>query len=120
MEISILFGVTILLAIMMVAMSYINHTTTKILKQEIADLREVTNEANDWLGNTLLTNIKDTKDELQHSTDNLANALNDITKEHEVNLNYAKEQASINAANIQTLIKEIKRVEKGYKEKINY
>lgn len=120
MEISILFGVTILLAIMMVAMSYTNYTTTKLLKQEIADLREFTSDANDWLGTNLLMNIKDTKDELQHSTDNLAKALNDITKEHEVNLNYVKEQANMNAANIQTLIKEIKKVEKGYKEKINY
>jgi len=120
MEISILFGVTILLAIMMVAMSYTNYTTTKLLKQEIADLREFTSDANDWLGTNLLMNIKDTKDELQHSTDNLANTLNDITKEHEVNLNYVKEQANMNAANIRTLIKEIKKVEKGYKEKINY
>ena len=72
----------------------------------------------------LLANIKATRDELAAHTDSrvdkLSNALNDIIKEHEVSLNYTNELANTNAKNIKTLVKEIGRVENGYKEKINY
>ena len=72
----------------------------------------------------LLANIKATRDELAAHTDSrvdkLSNALNDIIKEHEVDLNYTKEVTKANANNIKTLIKEVSRVERGYKEKINY
>ena len=120
MEITILFGVSILLLTLIVALATLHYKTVDILKKEINDLRDITNEANDYLGNALLANIKATKDELNNNTTDLSNALNDIVKEHEIAINSNSERSKANAEGLYSLVKEVKRVERSYKEKINY
>jgi len=124
---SFILGVCAVIILLMVAGTSVNYMTIKVLKNQIDNI----NQSQDYLArdledynNTLLANIKATRDELAAHTDSrvdkLSNALNDIIKEHEVNLNYTNELANTNADNVKTLIKEIKRVERSYKEKINY
>lgn len=124
---SFILGVCAVIILLMVAGTSVNYMTIKVLKNQIDNINQVqAHQARDLdeYNNMLLANIKATRDELVAHTDSrvdkLSNALNDIVKEHEVNLNYTNELANTNADNVKTLIKEIKRVERGYKEKINY
>ena len=124
---SFILGVCAVIILLMVAGTSVNYMVTRELKKEIQTLKIVQqHQARDLdeYNNSLLANIKATKDDLAAHTDSrvdkLSNALSDIIKEHEINLNYTNELANTNAKNIKTLIKEIGRVEKGYKEKINY
>ena len=61
-----------------------------------------------------------TVDHIDSSIKKLNDVLNDVTKEQEIQINYNKEQISTLSLNVETLVKEIRKVEKGYKEKINY
>ena len=61
-----------------------------------------------------------TVDHIDSSIKKLNDILNDVTKEQEIQINYNKEQISTLSLNVETLVKEIRKVEKGYKEKINY
>jgi hypothetical protein len=124
---SFVLGVCAVIILLMVAGTSVNYMVTRELKKEIEYIKQVqAHQARDLdeYNNMLLANIKATRDELAAHTDSrvdkLSNALNDIIKEHEVNLNYNKEKADTNANNIKLLLKEIGRVENGYKEKINY
>ena len=61
-----------------------------------------------------------TVDHIDSSIKKLNDVLNDVIKEQEIQINYNKEQISTLSLNVETLVKEIRKVEKGYKEKINY
>ena len=63
---------------------------------------------------------RNTVDHIDSSIKKLNDVLNDVTKEQEIQINYNKEQISTLSLNVETLVKEIRKVEKGYKEKINY
>ena len=63
---------------------------------------------------------RNTVDHIDSSIKILNDVLNDVTKEQEIQINYNKEQISTLSLNVETLVKEIRKVEKGYKEKINY
>ena len=124
---SFVLGVCAVIILLMVAGTSVNYMVTRELKKELDHIKQVqTHQSRDLdeYNNMLLANIKATRDELAAHTDSrvdkLSNALNDIIKEHEVDLNYTKEVTKANANNIKTLIKEVSRVERGYKEKINY
>lgn len=124
---SFVLGVCAVIMLLMVVGTSVNYMVTKELNKEIENLKQVQAHQSrdlDEYNNMLLANLKATRDELAAHTDSrvdkLSNALNDIIKEHEVNLNYTNELANTNANNIKTLVKEIARVERGYKEKINY
>ena len=124
---SFVLGVCAVIILLMVAGTSVNYMVTRELKKELDHIKQVQAHQSrdlDEYNNMLLANIKATRDELAAHTDSrvdkLSNALNDIIKEHEVSLNYTNELANTNAKNIKTLVKEIGRVENGYKEKINY
>jgi len=63
---------------------------------------------------------KNTLEYIDSKNKSLNDTLNDVIKEQEITINYNKEQISTLSLNIETLVKEIRKVEKGYKEKINY
>lgn len=124
---SFVLGVCAVIILLMVVGTSVNYMVTRELKKEIENIKQVqahqSRDLDDY-NNSLLANIKATRDELAAHTDSrvdkLSNALNDIIKEHEISLNYTNELANTNANNIKTLVKEVSRVERSYKEKINY
>jgi hypothetical protein len=63
---------------------------------------------------------KNTLEYIDSKNKSLNDTLNDVIKEQEITINYNKEQISTLSLNVETLVKEIRKVEKGYKEKINY
>ena len=124
---SFVLGVCAVIVLLMVAGTSVNYMVTKELKKEIDNI----NQGVEYNFNTLYQDLEALKQEISITNkdliahtdsrvDKLSNALNDIVKEHEVTLNYNKEKADTNANNIKILLKEIARVENGYKEKINY
>ena len=124
---SFILGVCAVIILLMVAGTSVNYMVTRELKKEIDNI----NQGVEYNFNTLYQDLEvlrqeiatTNKDLIAHTdsrVDKLSNALNDIVKEHEVTLNYNKEKADTNANNIKLLLKEITRVETGYKEKINY
>lgn len=124
---SFVLGVCAVIILLMVAGTSVNYMVTKELKKEIDNI----NQGVDYNFNNLYQDLEALTQEISITNndliahtdsrvDKLSNALNDIVKEHEVTLNYNGEMANTNATNIKNLVKEIARVEKGYKEKINY
>lgn len=124
---SFVLGVCAVIVLLMVAGTSVNYMVTKELKKEIDNI----NQGVEYNFNTLYQDLEvlkqeiaiTNKDLIAHTdsrVDKLSNALNDIVKEHEVTLNYNGELANTNANNIKNLVKEINRVERSYKEKINY
>jgi hypothetical protein len=63
---------------------------------------------------------KNTLEYIDSKNKSLNDTLNDVIKEQEITINSNKEQISTLSLNVETLVKEIRKVEKGYKEKINY
>ncbi len=121
---SFILGVCAVIVLLMVAGTSVNYMVTKQLKEEIQTLKMVLqHQARDLdeYNNSLLTHIKATKDDLINYTDQLNNNTQD-----EMNKLYGyvdsrtdKLDDKFNRWNT-TLEKEIGRVERGYKEKINY
>jgi len=124
---SFILGVCAVIILLMVAGTSVNYMTIKVLRKEIDNINQVqAHQARDLdeYNNSLLVNIKATRDELAAHTDSrvdkLSKALNDMIKEHEVNLNYVKQQVYTNEDNIRALVKGMARVQRDGKEKINY
>ena len=117
-------AVTLLLV---TVLTLVNYKTTKVLKEEITNLNFLLHSSYVELKNstnTLHMNLEEvnrnTIDHIDSSIKKLNDILNDVTKEQEIQINYNKEQISTLSLNVETLVKEIRKVEKGYKEKINY
>ena len=121
---SFVLGVCAVIVLLMVAGTSVNYMVTRELKKEIQTLNIVQqHQARDLdeYNNMLLANIKATKDDLMNYTDQLNNNTQD-----EMNKLYGYVDSRVDKLdtkiiqNLNALEKEIGRVEKGYKEKINY
>ena len=126
MEILLLISTTILI-VLLSFLTYTHHKTVKVLREDLDDLNQSHQQSHIILGNsvnTLHTNLeelqKNTLEYIDSKNKSLKDTLNDVIKEQEITINYNKEQISTLSLNVETLVKEIRKVEKGYKEKINY
>ena len=121
---SFVLGVCAVIMLLMVVGTSVNYMVTKELKKEIENLKQVqahqSRDLDDY-NNSLLANLKATRDDLIHYTDQLHNNTQD-----EMNKLYGYVDSRVDKLdtrtkqNLQALDKEISRVENGYKEKINY
>lgn len=126
MEILLLISTTILI-VLLSFLIYTHYKTVKVLREDLDDLNQSHQQSHIILGNsvnTLHMNLeelqKNTVEYIDSKNKSLSNTLNDVIKEQEITINYNKEQISTLSLNVETLVKEIRKVEKGYKEKINY
>ena len=121
---SFILGVCAVVILLMVAGTSVNYMTIKVLRKEIDNINQVqAHQARDLdeYNNSLLANIKATKDDLINYTDQLNNNTQD-----EMNKLYGYVDSRVDKLDagiqrqLRDLEREIGRVEKGYKEKINY
>ena len=121
---SFILGVCAVIILLMVAGTSVNYMTIKVLRKEIDNINQVqAHQARDLdeYNNSLLANIKATKDDLINYTDQLNNNTQD-----EMNKLYGYVDSRVDKLDagiqrqLRDLEREISRVEKGYKEKINY
>lgn len=121
---SFVLGVCAVIMLLMVVGTSVNYMVTKELNKEIENLKQVqTHQSRDLddYNNSLLANIKATKDDLFIYADQLH-----INTQDEMNKLYGYVDSRVDKLDEKTNIKlaelygEISRVEKGYKEKINY
>ena len=123
----LLISMCVVTLLLVTVLTLVNYKTTKVLKEEITNLNFLLHSSYVELKNstnTLHMNLEEVKnntiDHIDSSIKKLNDILNDVTKEQEIQINYNKEQISTLSLNVETLVKEIRKVEKGYKEKINY
>ena len=124
---SFVLGVCVVILLLMVMGTSVNYKTTKILKRDLdyveseslrsfmdvnRELENLNRNLQEQQGN-LISYVDSRVDKLNHT-------LEDIIKEQEININYNREQIKSLSLNMESLVKEIKKVETGYKEKINY
>ena len=121
---SFILGVCAVIIIMMVVGTSVNYMTIKSLKEEVTKLRHVLDKRTDDIYsfiNKIDSKIDTKEGELVTYADRLHNNLYD-----EMNKIYPYIDSRVDKLNDKTHIKlaelygEIERVEKGYKEKINY
>jgi chromosome condensin MukBEF ATPase and DNA-binding subunit MukB len=124
---TLLISMCVVTLLLVTVLTLVNYKTTKVLKEEITNLNFLLHSSYVELKNstnTLHMNLEEvshnTIDHIDSSIKKLNDILNDVTKEQEIQINYNKEQISTLSLNVETLVKEIRKVEKGYKEKINY
>jgi transcription termination factor NusB len=121
---SFILGVCAVIILLMVAGTSVNYMSTKQLKEEIKTLKMVQRDQAreiDEQDNTHLVTIEYTRDKVMEYTDQLHSSTQEkIMKLYRhVDSRTDKLDASIQQ-HLQHLQREIERVEKGYKEKINY
>ena len=124
----ILFLLTsVVIVVLLSTLTYTNYKTVKVLRKDLDNLNLSLEQSHIVLRDrisTLLINLeevhKSTVDYVDSKNKLLNDTLNDVTKEQEININYNREQIKGLSLNIESLVKEIKKVETGYKEKINY
>ena len=121
---SFILGVCAVIVLLMVAGTSVNYMTIKVLRKDIDNLNTVLqHQARDLdeYNNSLLANIKATKDDLINYTDQLHNNTQD-----EMNKLYGYVDSRVDKLDagiqkqLRDLEREIGRVERSYKEKINY
>ena len=118
---------SVVIVVLLSTLTYTNYKTVKVLRKDLDNLNLSLEQSHIVLRDrisTLLINLeevhKSTVDYVDSKNKLLNDTLNDVTKEQEININYNKEQIKGLSLNIESLVKEIKKVETGYKEKINY
>ena len=124
----ILFLLTsLVIVILLSTLTYINYKTVKVLKEDLDYLESETqrsfmdtNRSVEKLRYDFEEHQRNLTSYVDSKVDKLNNTLEDIIKEHEITINYNREQIKGLSLNIESLVKEIKKVETGYKEKINY
>ena len=123
----LLISMCVVTLLLVTVLTLVNYKSTKVLKEEIDNLNFLLHSSYVELRNstnTLHMNLEEvnrnTVDHIDSSIKKLNDVLNDVIKEQEIQINYNKEQISTLSLNVETLVKEIRKVEKGYKEKINY
>lgn len=121
---SFILGVCAVIVLLMVVGTSVNYMVTKQLKEQIQTLKMVQQDQArdlDDYNNSLLANIKATSDDLMRYTVEL-----DDKTQKEMEVLYGHVDSRVDKLDAGTqrqlrdLEKEIGRVEKGYKEKINY
>lgn len=124
---SFVLGVCVVILLLMITGTSVNYKTTKVLRGDL-DYLESESQRSFMDTNRDIERLRYNFEEHQRNltsyvdsrVDKLNNTLEDIIKEHEITINYNREQIKSLSLNIESLVKEIKKVETGYKEKINY
>ena len=124
---SFVLGVCVVILLLMITGTSVNYKTTKVLRGDLDYLESEsqrsfmdTNRDIERLGYDFREHQRNLTSYVDSRVDKLNNTLEDIIKEHEITINYNREQIKSLSLNIESLVKEIKKVETGYKEKINY
>lgn len=124
---SFVLGVCVVILLLMITGTSVNYKTTKVLRGDLDYLESEsqrsfmdTNRDIERLRYDFREHQRNLTSYVDSRVDKLNNTLEDIIKEHEITINYNREQIKSLSLNIESLVKEIKKVETGYKEKINY
>jgi len=121
---SFILGVCAVIVIMMIVGTSVNHMTIKVLREEIKNLTMYMERNSEDLYRQLEKHVE-AREKLQSETTNYTDALNNnVMSEVDSLRGYIDSRADKLDYNIgqqlRQLEKEISRVERGYKEKINY
>ena len=121
---SFILGVCAVIVIMMIVGTSVNHMTIKVLRKEIENLTMTNEKGFDDLYRQLEKQVE-AREKLQSETTTYTDALNNnVMSEVDRLRAYIDSRADKLDYNIgqqlRQLEKEISRVERGYKEKINY
>ena len=121
---SFILGVCAVIVIMMIVGTSVNHMTIKVLRKEIKNLTMYMERNSEDLYRQLEKHVE-AREKLQSETTNYTDALNNnVMSEVDSLRGYIDSRADKLDYNIgqqlRQLEKEISRVERGYKEKINY
>ena len=121
---SFILGVCAVIVIMMIVGTSVNHMTIKVLRKEIKNLTMYMERNSEDLYRQLEKHVE-AREKLQSETTNYTDALNNnVMSEVDSLRGYIDSRADKLDYNIgqqlRNLEKEISRVERGYKEKINY
>ena len=124
---SFVLGVCVVILLLMITGTSVNYKTTKVLRGDLDYLESEsqrsfmdTNRDIERLRYDFREHQRNLTSYVDSRVDKLNNTLEDIIKEQEITINYNREQIKSLSLNIESLVKEIKKVETGYKEKINY
>jgi len=121
---SFILGVCAVIVIMMIVGTSVNHMTIKVLRKEIKNLTMYMERNSEDLYRQLEKHVE-AREKLQSETTNYTDTLNNNVM-NEVNNVYGHIDSRIDKLDynigqqLRQLEKEISRVERGYKEKINY
>lgn len=124
---SFVLGVCVVILLLMITGTSVNYKTTKVLRGDLDYLESEsqrsfmdTNRDIERLRYDFREHQRNLTSYVDSRVDKLNHTLEDIIKEQEITINYNREQIKSLSLNIESLVKEIKKVETGYKEKINY
>ena len=121
---SFILGVCAVIVIMMIVGTSVNHMTIKVLRKEIKDLTMDMERNSEDLYRQLEKHVE-AREKLQSETTTYTDALNNNVMK-ELNIVYGHIDSRTDKLDynigqqLRQLEKEISRVERGYKEKINY
>ena len=121
---SFILGVCAVIVIMMIVGTSVNHMTIKVLRKEIKDLTMDMERSSEDLYRQLEKQVK-AREKLQSETTNYTDALNNnVMNELDSLRGYIDSRTDKLDYNIghqlRNLESEVSRVERGYKEKVNY
>ena len=121
---SFILGVCAVIVIMMIVGTSVNHMTIKVLRKEIKNLTKYMERNSEDLYRQLEKHVE-AREKLHSETINYTDVLNNNTQDEISNL-YGHIDSRVDKLDagiqrqLRDLEREISRVEKGYKEKINY
>lgn len=121
---SFILGVCAVIVIMMIVGTSVNHMTIKVLRKEIKDLTNAMERNSEDLYRQLEKHVE-AREKLQSETTNYTDALNNNVMNELTNV-YGHIDSRVDKLDynigqqLRYLESEVSRVERGYKEKINY